>query len=49
MKLGTFKDEKINTLITEFCAIRSKCYSYLTIDDKNEKRLKGIKKCVVEK
>lgn len=46
--LGLMKDENINTVISEFCAIRSKCYSYVKINDKNDKRLKGIKKCVVK-
>ena len=48
-KLGTLKDEyssynnKLN-LITKFICLKSKCYSLLTLYDKNTKRCKGIVK-----
>ena len=42
------KDEKINDVITEFIAIRAKCYSYLTVNNKGDKKLKGIKQNVVK-
>ena len=49
MRIGVFKDECINDPISEFIAVRSKCYSYLTLSNKNDKKNKGIKKSVVEK
>lgn len=33
----------------EFVALRSKCYSYITENGKNDKRLKGVTKSVVKK
>ena len=35
--------------MTEFVALRPETYSYLTDDDKNVKKSKGRKKCVIKK
>ncbi len=40
MPIGKVKDECINDPIKEFCATRSKRYSYLKVSDKNEKKIK---------
>ncbi len=34
MVVGLMKDEHGSTIITKICAIRSKMYSVLTLDDK---------------
>jgi len=47
--IGKFKDESADSPIIEFVGLRSKVYSYLTNDDHNSKKNKGIKKSVVEK
>ena len=44
-----FKDESADSPIIEFVGLRSKVYSYLTNDDYNSKKNKGIKRSVVEK
>ena len=46
---GLMKDELGWKIITEFVALRSKTYSYLTDDDKNVKKAKGTKKCVIKR
>ena len=38
------KDELEGKIITEFVALRTKTYTYLTDDDKNIKKAKGTKK-----
>ena len=43
------KDELGGEIITEFIALRSKTYSYLTDNDKIDKKTKGTKKCVIKK
>ena len=35
--------------MTEFVALRPETYSYLTDDDKNVKKSKGRKKCLIKK
>ena len=35
--------------MTEFAALRPKVYSFLVEDGKGEKKVKGVKKCVVKK
>ena len=43
------KDELGGEIITEFIALRPKTYSYLTYNDKIDKKAKGTKKCVIKK
>ena len=45
------KDELGGKIMTDFVALRPKLYGYRKLDNKKEedKRCKGIKKCVVEK
>ena len=43
------KDELGGEIITEFIALRLKTYSYLTDNDKIDKKAKGTKKCAVNK
>ena len=43
------KDELRGKIIREFVALRPKTYSYLTDDDKNVKKAKGTKKCVLKR
>ena len=43
------KDELEGEIITEFIALRPKTYSYLTDNDKIDKKAKGRKKCIIKK
>ena len=43
------KDELGGKIITEFVTLRSKTYSYVTDDGKEDKKAKGTKKCVIKK
>ena len=47
--IGLMKDELGGETITEFIALRPKTYSYLTDNDKIDKKAKGTKKCVIKK
>ena len=47
--IGLMKDESGGKIITEFVTLRPKTYSYLTDDDKEDKKAKGTKKCVIKK
>ena len=47
--IGLMKDELGRRVITEFVALRSKIYSYLTDDCKEHKKTKGTKKCVIKR
>ena len=47
--IGLMKDELGGEIITEFTALRPKTYSYLTDNDKIDKKAKGTKKCVINK
>ena len=47
--IGLMKDELGGEIITEFIALRPKTYSYLTDNDKIDKKAKGPKKCVIKK
>ena len=47
--LGMFKDEVAGKNIKEFIGLRSKLYSFITEEGKENKRCKGVKKNVVEK
>ena len=43
------KDELGGKIMTEFVALRPKLYSYKKLDGSEDKKCKGIKKCVVKK
>ena len=43
------KDELGGTIVTEFVALRPRLYSYRKLDGSEDKKCKGIKKCVVKK
>ena len=47
--IGLMKDELGGEIITEFIALRPKTYSYMTDNDKIDKKAKGTKKCVIKK
>ena len=47
--IGLMKDELGGKIIIKFVTLRPKTYSYLTDDDKEDKRAKGTKKCVIKK
>ena len=47
--IGLMKDELGGDIITEFVALSSKAYSYITNDFIEMKKAKGTKKCVVNK
>ena len=43
------KDELGGTIMTKFVSLRPKLYSYEKLDGSEDKKCKGIKKCVVKK
>ena len=47
--IGLMKDELLGKIMTEFVALRPKLYSYKKLDGSEDKKCKGIKKCVVKK
>ena len=47
--LSMFKDEFSGRIMTELVALRTKTYSYLNYDGREEKKAKGTKKCVVKR
>ena len=47
--IGLMKDELGGKIITEFVTLRPKTYSYLTDDGKEDKKVKGTKKCVIKR
>ena len=47
--IGLMKDELGGKIMTGFVALRPKLYSYREIDGSEDKKCKGIKKCVVKK
>ena len=47
--IDLIKDELGGKIITEFVTLRSKTYSFLTDDGKEDKKAKGTKKCVIKK
>ena len=47
--IGLMKDELGGKIITEFVTLRSKTYSYLTDNGKEDKKAKGAKKCIIKK
>ena len=47
--IGLMKDELGGMIMTEFVAFRPKLYSYRKLDGAEDKKCKGIKKCVIKK
>ena len=47
--IGLMKDEFRGAIMTEFIALRPKLYSYRKLDGAEDKKCRGIKKCVVKK
>ena len=47
--IGLMKDELGGKIMTEFVALRPKLYSYRELDGLEDKKCKGIKKCIVKK
>ena len=47
--IGKFKDEAADEIITGFVGLRSKMYSYIKDDGKNNKAANGIKKMMIKK
>ena len=47
--IGLIKDELGGKIMTEFVALRPKLYSYKKLDGSEDKKCKGIKRCVVKK
>ena len=47
--IGLMKDELGGKIMTDFVALRPKLYSYKKLDGSEDKKCKGIKKCVVKK
>ena len=47
--LGMFKDELGGKIMKEFCTLSAKTYTYLIDDDSENKKAKGIKRCVVKR
>ena len=43
------KDELGGAIMTKFVALRPKLYSYRKLDGAEDKKCKGIKKCVIKK
>ena len=46
--IGLMKDELGGAIMTEFVALRPKLYSYRKLDGSEDKKCKGIKKCIVK-
>ena len=46
---GLMKDELGGNIMTGFVTLRPKSYTYRKLDNKEDKRCKGIKKCMVKK
>ena len=47
--ISLMKDELGGAIMTEFMALRPKLYSYRGLDGSEDKKCKGIKKCIVKK
>ena len=47
--IGLMKDELGGAIMTEFMALRPKVYSYKKLDGSEDKKCKGVKKCIVKK
>ena len=48
-KIGLMKNELGSKIMTEFVALRAKMYAYKMLYKKEEKKCKGIKKCMLKK
>ena len=48
-KIGLMENELGGAIMTEFVALRPKLYSFRQLDGSEDKKCKGIKKCVVKK
>ena len=48
-KIGLLEDELGGAIMTEIMALRPKLYSFRQLDGSEDKKCKGIKKCVVKK
>ena len=46
--IGMFKDELDGLIMTEFCAPRSKLYTFKYDNNQENKKAKGTKKCVIK-
>ena len=46
---GLFKDELEGKIMTEFCALRAKTYTFKLDDHTEMKKAKGTKKCIVKR
>ena len=46
--IGLMKDELGGKIMTKFITLRPKTYSYLTDDCEEDKKAKGMKKCVTK-
>ena len=44
-----FKDELNGRVMSKFVALASELYAFLDIDNAEEKKTKGVKKCVIKK
>ena len=47
--IGLFKVELGGKIMKEFCALRTETYAYLMDDDREKKKAKEIKKCVIKR
>ena len=47
--IGLFKDELGGKIMKEFVGLRAKTYSYLMDDDREHRKAKGTKKCVIKR
>ena len=47
--IGLIKDELGGKIIAEFVTLRPKIYFYLTDDGKEDKKVKGTKKCIIKR
>ena len=47
--IGKFKDELGGKIISEFCGLKAKTYSYKLDDDSEVEKTKGTKRCVVKR
>ena len=47
--IGLMKDGMGGKIMTGFAVLRPKSYAYRKLDNKDDKKCKGIKKCVVKK